>query len=194
MKKFILLFSFLFSTGFLFAQESNHLLFKGVPIDGTSKEFVNKMEQKGLLYDSRSGKSILMTGPYANFSKCIILIELVPQKDVVCGVGVFLPSNDTWPSLLDNYNYMKELFKKKYFDPIDMKEEFTSSVQPRDDLEKMSRVRTNECNYFTVFETSKGSIEISINKSYDGINGQVLIKYYDYANNQISDEAALNDI
>ena len=50
MKKFIFIYFLIFNFIFINAQEE-HLTFKGIPIDGTIKEFVGKLRQKGFEFE-----------------------------------------------------------------------------------------------------------------------------------------------
>lgn len=55
MKKFIFIYFLIFNFIFASAQEE-HLTFKGIPIDGTIKEFVGKLRQKGFEFEEDYSK------------------------------------------------------------------------------------------------------------------------------------------
>ncbi len=53
-----------------FAQSSEHLKFKGVPIDGTLSEYVSKMKQAGFqLIETDDGVAVL-EGEFAGYKDC----------------------------------------------------------------------------------------------------------------------------
>ena len=70
-----LLVALIFGSLISFAQ-SEHLKFKGVPIDGTLKEFTSKLEQKGFITLSRENNSVTMNGPFAGHDDCTAYIFL----------------------------------------------------------------------------------------------------------------------
>ena len=56
-----------------FAQtESPHLAFKGVPIDGTLNEYVQKMKQKGFDYLGTENGIAILTGDFAAYKGCTV--------------------------------------------------------------------------------------------------------------------------
>lgn len=70
MKKIILFFATLFMSVISFAQSnSEHLTFKGVPIDGTLSEYVAKMKSAGFKYLGEQDGTAILQGDFAGF-KC----------------------------------------------------------------------------------------------------------------------------
>ena len=60
MKNYLLTIAFSLTTMLNFAQQSEHLTFKGVPIDGTLNDFVTKMTQNGFTNSgTENGKALL---------------------------------------------------------------------------------------------------------------------------------------
>ena len=54
MKRFLAIFLFVLMTITAIAQESNTIKFLGIPIDGTKKEMISKLQAKGYEYDASS--------------------------------------------------------------------------------------------------------------------------------------------
>ena len=54
MKRFLAIFLFVLMTIVAIAQESNTIKFLGIPIDGTKKEMISKLQAKGYEYDTSS--------------------------------------------------------------------------------------------------------------------------------------------
>ena len=58
-----------------FAQTTEHLKFKGVPIDGTLSEYVLKMKQAGFhLIETDDGVAVL-EGEFAGYRGCLIGVK-----------------------------------------------------------------------------------------------------------------------
>ncbi|MEY4572622.1 MAG: hypothetical protein RLZ10_1865, partial [Bacteroidota bacterium] len=63
--------------------ENQHLLFKGVPIDGTMNEYVAKMKLNGfVVMDSEPGTYVLQ-GDFAGYKDCFVGVVTMKQKDLV---------------------------------------------------------------------------------------------------------------
>ena len=73
MKKFILFFATLFISVILFAQgNSEHLTFKGVPIDGALSEYVTKMKNAGFKYLGEQDGIVVLQCDFEGFKSCTV--------------------------------------------------------------------------------------------------------------------------
>lgn len=174
-------------------QSSDHLIFKGVPIDGTLNEYVSKMKQNGFsLIETKDGVAILK-GDFSAYKDCIVGVATLKQKDLVSKITVIFPECDTWSLLSGNYYNLKEMLTKKYSEPSDCVEKFDTHSEPRDDGDKMYAVQFDNCKYYTTYETDKGSIQLSI--EHDGvIKCFVMLSYYDKINSEIIKAKAIDDL
>lgn len=156
-----------------FAQtESEHLTFKGVPIDGSLNSFVEKMKQKGFTFITILEDVAIMEGSFSGYNDCTIQIFSTKQKTSVYNVGVTFPKTEKWGILSSNYFSLKDMLTTKYGEPSDCTETFDAYTQPRDDQMKMLYTKTDKCKYETVFTTSKGVIKLFI--------AHIQVDYTDY--------------
>lgn len=174
-------------------QSSDHLMFKGVPIDGTLNEYVSKMKQNGFtLIETKDGVAILK-GDFAAYKDCIIGVATLKQKDLVSKISVIFPECDTWSLLSRNYFNLKEMLTQKYGEASNCVEKFDTYSEPRDDGDRMHAVRMDNCKYYTTYETDKGSIQLSI--EHDGVTRCfVMLSYYDKINSEIIKTKAIDDL
>lgn len=113
MKRNLFLLLFAIVTLSTFAQTtSEHLTFKGVPIDGTLTEFVSKLKQKGLTHIGTEDGTAILKGDFAAYKNCTVAAIALKQKNLVAKVGVMFPSLETWSSLSNNYFSLKEMLTK----------------------------------------------------------------------------------
>ena len=90
-----------------FAQEeSEHLTFKGVPIDGTLNEYVAKMKQAGFTHISTQDGTAVLQGDFAGLKDCTVLIYTLDAINVVSKICVLFPECNVWSSLEQNYNLL----------------------------------------------------------------------------------------
>jgi len=195
MKKIIITFIVALTTIISFGQtqSSDHLVFKGVPIDGTLNEYVAKMKQNGFtLIDTKDGVAML-TGDFAAYKNCIVGVATLKQKDLVSKITVIFPECETWSLLSGNYFNLKEMLTQKYSEPSNCVEKFDTYSEPRDDGDKMHAVRMDNCKYYTTYETDKGSIQLTI--EHDEVTRCfVMLSYYDKINSEIIKAKAIDDL
>ena len=177
-----------------FAQtESPHLSFKGVPIDGTLNEYVQKMKQKGFTYLGTEDGMAILKGDFASYTGCMVGVATLKQKDLVSKITVIFPQRETWGALSNNYFTLKDMLKEKYGKPADVIEEFQSYSEPRDDGSKMTHVQLGRCKYITIFETPKGEIALSIDHS-NVTECFVRLSYFDKVNGDVVRSQAMDDL
>jgi len=177
-----------------FAQtESPHLSFKGVPIDGTLNEYIQKMKQKGFDYLGAEDGIAILSGDFAAYKGCTIGVSTLKKKDLVSKITVIFPDCKTWTALSNNYYTLKEMLTEKYGEPADVIEKFQSYSEPRDDNGRMHEVKMDRCKYITTFETPKGSIQLYIGHN-DMSSCYVLLSYFDKINGDVIRAEAIEDL
>ncbi|QEN08198.1 hypothetical protein EXM22_09440 [Oceanispirochaeta crateris] len=190
--KFIILFIF-WTTTLTFAQTSEHLLFKGVPIDGTLSEYVSKMEEAGFTKIEINNGLAMLQGDFAAYKDCIIGVATLDQKDLVSKITVIFPESRKWSSLSSNYYNLKELLIEKYGEPSEIVEKFDTYSEPKDDNSKMYEVGMDRCKYYTSFELENGTIQLSIEN--DGFSSVfVMLSYFDRINSDVIRQEAIDDL
>ena len=195
MKKIIIAVIVALTTMISFAQtqSSDHLTFKGVPIDGTLNEYVSKMKQKGFTLVGTEDGIAMLRGDFAAYKDCIVGVATLKQEDLVSKITVIFPERDTWSSLSGNYFDLKEMLTQKYGEPSKSVEKFDTYSEPRDDGDRMHSVKMDNCKYYTTYETDKGSIQLSIEHN-SVLSCYVLLSYYDKNNSDIIKAKALDDL
>lgn len=197
MKQIIITVLCAFATLCGYAQEkSGHLLFKGVPIDGTVNSFVQKMKQKGFTTVTGGGETATMKGTFAGYKNCNLLILRTTEKDLVFRVGVIFEHDKSWELLSSKYFSLKQMLAKKYGKPSYCVEEFDNPYQPEDDNMKMFYTEQDKCKYVTEYETDEGTITLRIvhtKAEYEHICWVMLV-YNDKKNNVAEMESASDDL
>lgn len=168
------------------AQQSEHLEFKGVPIDGTLESFVEQLKKKGFehLYTNDENNGAMLSGEFAGVPDCRIFV--VRRKDKpVFKVAVVFSQEKTWAPLEKQYNKLKAMLTVKYGEPSHCEE--TKSLFPNDNYARMLQLQTEQCKFLSCFEVDNGGIELSI-ECVESI-GYVCLSYYD----RINQEQVLSD-
>lgn len=191
MRKIILLLCCAIISSITFAQtESEHLTFKGIPIDGSLNSFVRKLKTQNLIYIGKKNGFAAFMGEFAAYKNCTIVIKSLEQKDLVYQAIVTFPSCETWSSLSSNYFTIKDMLSKKYGEPSFCIEEFQSHSEPDDDRTKMRYVQSNRCIYRTFFGTSKWNIQLFILPQ----DCFVVLVYSDKINGEVASNEAMDDL
>lgn len=181
------------TTMLTFAQTSEHLSFKGVPIDGTLNEYVSKMIQNGFTHLKTEDGTALLNGDFAGYKNCVVGVSTLKQKNLVHKIGVLFPARDTWSTLSGNYFELREMLTEKYGKPSKTVENFDSYSEPKDDGDRMHAVKMDNCKYYSIWQTDKGEIELSIEHE-SVIRCFVRLEYYDKINGSIIKAKAIGDL
>ncbi len=175
-----------------FAQ-TEHLTFKGVPIDGSLDEFVDKMRDVGFRYLGTQDGTAILTGDFAGFKGCTIGVNTLEALDIVSMIGVIFPEDDDWGSLAGAYENLKSMLTQKYGRYNECVEEFQGYTEPKDDNMRLIKLKMDNCVWYTIYSTDKGDIELSID--HNGTNSCfVLLRYFDKINTQSVQQRALEDL
>ena len=176
-----------------FGQSSEHLTFKGVPIDGTLDDFVSNMEKSGFSHLGTNKGSAVLEGDFATYKGCQIYVSTLNQIDLVNLIGVIFPKKDTWSNVLGDYTFLKKLLSEKYGEPGNVVEEFRNG-DPSSDFLKVIKIGQQEGTYRCVWELDKGSIVLSIIPSDSKRECSSLLVYSDKINADKVKEKALDDL
>lgn len=191
MKKLIITLTCLVIMGGIMAQE--HLSFKGVPINGTLKQYTAAMVKAGFksLGTTTDGVARL-SGDFAGYKDCVVYVSTLNNLDVVNRIEVLFPRKDTWSSIMDDYENLKSLLTTKYGKPSMNTERFTQPFRAASDGLKMSALRTGELEWFTIFSTDLGNIELTIVAA--STDGRVKLTYFDKKNTETVRQSVLDDL
>ncbi len=174
-------------------EKSNHLKFKGVPIDGKLENFVSRMKRKGFQHIATQDEVEILQGDFADFKKCTIYVTALNNKDLVSNISVAFPEQEQWVYLYGDYKHLKELLTEKYGNPSACTEEFQGSFEPRKEGDKMLKVKFDGCKYETRFTMNNGEIVLWI--EHEGMSSCfVMLSYNDKANENVIREHAKADL
>ena len=173
--------------------ESEHMTFKGVPIDGTLNDYVNKMKKSGFDHIATEDGVAILTGDFAGYKDCTIGVVTLKPRNLVSKITVIFPYINTWSNLASNYYFLQELLTEKYGEPSEVLEKFDTYSKPEDDEDRMYAVKMDNCKYYTTYETDKGRIQLTIDHE-SVVSCFVRLSYYDKVNGKILREKAKGDL
>ena len=177
--------------GALCAQaQTEHLTFKGIPIDGTVKGVTTQLQGKGYTLLSLKSDTGILEGGFAGYSGCNI--GVMGTSGMATDVIVLFPKCDTWSALYYNYTSLRDSLTEKYGEPSYMEERFESSSEPESDWERLFEARCGRCLYRTTYTLSNGRISIGISGS--NYEACVAISYVDKANTDKNNSTASEDL
>ena len=197
MKKIVVTLFLLMSFTLIFAQSSEHLKFKGVPIDGTLSEYVLKMKQVGFQLIETDDGVALLEGEFAGYRDCMVGVKTLQKKDLVHEIVVLFPSQDKWSGLSYDYERLKTMLTKKYGNPAECVEQFVNTpiyIDIDDDNDKLREVENDHCEYYSVYNIDNGSILLTISNDGYLFGCRVKLFYSDKINSEKFDNAAMEDL
>ena len=179
----------LFAVISIMAQE--HLSFKGIPIEGSMTAFCQKLKAKGFTSIGRDNNLTLFTGDFTGRIATVGVTATDDGKDVFAVVVLFDPSGE-WNTLVNTYDYYKDLYTRKYGKPSISKEKNPALSDSNTAL--MAEVHQGTVVYGSVWEVTGGDIQLSIEKSSGVYEGMVMIRYRDSQNIETKIQNDLDDI
>ena len=189
MKKIVIILTALFATIGMMAQE--HLSFKGIPIEGSITEFCQKLKAKGFTSIGQENNITLFTGDFTGREATVGVTATDDGKNVFAVVVLFDPSEE-WNTLVNTYDYYKDLYTRKYGKPAISKEKNPALSESNTAL--MAEVHQGTVVYGSAWEVKGGDIQLSIEKSSGVYEGMVMIRYRDSQNVETKIKRDLDDI
>lgn len=171
------------------AQE--HLSFKGIPIEGSMTTFCQKLKAKGFTSIGRDNNVRMFSGDFTGRKATVGVTATADGKNVF-GVVVLFDPSDEWNTLVNTYNYYKDLYTRKYGDPTISKE--NNPARSDSNIALMAEVHQGTVVYGSAWEITGGDIQVSIEKSSGVYEGMVMIRYRDSQNVEAKIKDDLEDI
>ena len=189
MKKILIALTALFAAINIMAQE--HLTFKGIPLEGSMTEFCQKLKAKGFTSIGHKNNMTFFTGDFTGREATVGVTATDDGKNVFA-VLVFFDSSGEWNTLVNTYNYYKDLYIRKYGEPANSKEENPAYTNSNTAL--MREVYQGTVEYYSQWDVKGGDIQLSIEKSSGLYEGMVMIRYRDSQNVENKIKNDLDDI
>ena len=115
MKRFLVTFLFVLMTIAAIAQDSNTIKFLGIPVDGTKKEMISKLQAKGYKYDTSLD---VLFGEF-NGTNVIIYVQTVNNRVWRIGIGDVNANNDETSIKIRYNNLFKQLSNNGKYEVYD---------------------------------------------------------------------------
>lgn len=172
--------------------QSEHLTFKGVPIDGSLREYIASMKEAGFTLINTEEDIATLQGDFAGYKNCKITVTTIKPMDLVNTINVAFPERDEWSELEGDYNLLKSMLQHKYGTPADCVEKFDMTSSYLDNSMKLTLLLMDECTWYTTFYTPNGDIKLSI--EYKAPESFVQLSYYDRLNSNAVMQQAIDDL
>lgn len=180
MKRIII--SILLSLSCLFASGQEHLMFRGIPIEGNVTTFIQKCSQSfDYIVSSWLTNSVVMKGSFGGETNCNIFVYYTPISKEVYTVAISFSNGTNWNQLEQTYFKYKGVLQKKYSVTC-YHSEYFDYLYELGDGDEMLALRRGKCHYKSIFETENGSILVMITNLDE--NGNIAIAYRDLVNAQ----------
>lgn len=189
MKKIFITLAVFFAAVNMMAQE--HLSFKGIPIEGSMTEFCQKLKDKGFTSIGQENNITLFIGDFTG-REATVGVTATDDGNNVFAVVVLFPPSGEWNTLVNTYDYYKDLYSRKYGKPTISKEKNPALTDSNTAL--MAEVYQGTVVYGSAWEVTGGDIQLSIEKSSGVYEGMVMIRYRDSQNVEAKIQNDLDDI
>lgn len=171
--------------------QTEHLKFKGIPIDGEYRAFAQKLVQKGFKQVEVSTDGIVLVGNFMATPGVMVVVYPDPKSKAVSMVSAMIETGDSWAQIESKYNDVVETYKEKYGEPTEHVEEFTTEFYNSDSWRR-NALHDGQCNYKTIWDTEGGRIVIS--PTYFNFNYYIVCAYVDEQNVKALRQTIIDDI
>jgi len=165
-----------FCLGVVSGQSQEHLQFKNRPIDGKVTAFAQALQQQGFIIVKEKEKKNLfvLKGLFIN-RLCEVRLVATKRTALIWKVSVFLPQEDDWYALKNDYLNLQKQFIVKYGEGKSY--EFFSEPYFEGDGREIKALKNERCHYITYWEKPEGIVALQISR-----DGQIVIIYEDAIN------------
>lgn len=161
----------------MFGQE--HLCFKGIPIDGTTSQFVAKLKTVGYVVVGEYSDDIRLRGVFMG-KDCTLSLKFSAVSKTVHSVYVIFNNERDWASLENDYENIKNGLTIKYGKPTTVKEEFRTPYEEGDG-DAYTAFKGGYVDWWSSFSIKTGTINLYIREqTYPTMT--VIINYCDKLN------------
>ncbi|MDD4608941.1 MAG: hypothetical protein PHY71_02155 [Bacteroidaceae bacterium] len=171
------------------AQE--HLKFKGIPITGSMSSFCQQLKDKGFTQTGTEDNVKAFVGNFTGRKANVAVGATDDGKSVYSVVALFDASKE-WNTLVNTYEYYKEIYTRKYGQPTNSVEKNARSEDGN--TSSMLELNSGKVTYGSIWSTTGGTIEISIQKASMLFEGIVVINYRDSKNTENKIQKDMEDI
>lgn len=145
-----------------FAQDSLHLEFKGIPLDGKLSDFVLQLSKEGFTFKEYARDYIAVMEGFFAGDYATIYIFATPKSKTVWKATVNYNEKESWSSLKSDYFNMKDIFTKKYGEPKHF--EFFSEPYYEGDGYELQALRKEKCHYISFYQLPLGMAVVEISQ------------------------------
>lgn len=189
MKHFLLTLLLTF-VAYICSAQTEHMKFKGVPMEGSLQSFTSKLKNKGFTPIGIEDGISLLKGEFAGYKDCTIA-TVADKSGMICKVSVVFPAMDKWGDLERCYSKYKSMLTEKYGDPKEWVEKFQKNNINDDNLKRLE-LGMDRCKYYSIFEGINGEIQLQI--THKDFTCYVMLSYYDNANQELLRKQIMDDL
>ena len=172
--------------------QTEHLTFKGLPIDGSKQEFVKELQSQGYNVP-KMGDDDILSGTFIGQDSYVFIYD-TPITNTVWKVGVLFKSTyDNWSTIKRVYDDLVDVYTKKYGAPILDQKEFKSPWREGDGHE-LYALRFDRCVYRTAFVCTKNGVNVGYVEIRMTTNCKIIIGYEDSINSDLLTKERANEI
>lgn len=181
----------IFALGISSAQETEHLKFKGIPIEGSVDDFGKKLVAGGFSQIAKNA----YRGKFMRSDCTVVLIAA--DNGMIWRVAIAFGDVKTWSTLRSAFDGYIDLYKEKYGAPAKVTKTFTGNyvdlVRNSPDW-AMYAIGEDACNYNAYWKLKQGLIDMRIVKGKSYGRGSIMITYTDDTNKAVVRSADLDEI
>ena len=169
--------------------QTEHLTFKGLPIDGSKQEFVKELQRQGYGYVDDD----ILSGTFIGRDSFVFILGTPISNTIWKAAVLFESTYDAWSSIKRAYDGLVDVYTEKYGTPILDQKEFKSPWREGDGHE-LYALKSDRCVYRAAFACTKDGVDIGYVAISMTAKCQIMIEYEDSINSDLLTKEKADEI
>lgn len=168
-----------------------HLLFRGIPVDGSVDDFSRQLQKLGYSQPRREGGAVFLTGDFSGIPNS--RVEVYPVDGIVYLVRVSFPAQPYWSAARNRYQSLKMSFRQKYGREFDSTERLSRRF-PEGGGNEVWGFQDESSVWESSFAAPMGTIVVKVLFDTQTEGFRVIADYLDKVNYRIKKDLDLDDL
>ncbi len=172
-------------------ERASHIMFKGIPLDGTLKSFNDSLVARGFTVITSDSKVSILKGSFAGVDN--VLVTVFADRGFVWRVSAAFPARKYWAQIKRLYEDYRDMYRSKFGLEPDRRERLSKRF-PEGSGSEAWGFEDESSVYESVFTFEDGDVIVSVRFDRQTQGFAVLVDYVDRLNSTLRSLIDMEDI
>lgn len=172
-------------------ERASHIMFKGIPVDGTLKSFSDSLVARGFTVITSDSRIATLKGPFAGIDNAVVTV--IADRGFVWRVSAAFPARKYWAQIKRLYEDYRDMYRSKFGLEPDRRERLSKRF-PEGSGSEAWGFEDESSVYESVFTFEDGDVIVSVRFDRQTQGFAVLVDYVDRLNSTLRSLIDMEDI